>query len=240
MNAEIDEPSERLPELPDFDDLTKQCLRLLFTKNFKQKHPEESDFFEVEANIFLGILQDWGSSIPEFERFTNPAKQQKRRETIKSMGKALLRCMNQFEALDSGARGFVYFRGVDEISSIMGNPSQLFPAGIRSSLWVHAHKDDAIKEITAFANGVLKAADELPERPEPPIELMMALWLKRLFWEHGFEFTTSETSFAAECLRAVLNLGGIHKDRVDYWLTQARNPPESMTAYDSVPRVTKN
>ena len=217
-------------EVSEFDELTKQRIKALFVEKFKQKQPEASwRFLEEEAIIFLITLQDWGLSIPEFEQL-NPPKQQKRRETIKSMGSALLRCVNQFAELDSGARGFVFFRGVEEISNTTGEPNP-FPDDMRTSFLVHAHKDDAIKELRAFAKGVLKAADELPEKTEPSVELRMALWVERLFWEHGFEFTTSQTSFAAECLRAVLALGGIHKDRVDYWLTEARNHPESMAAF---------
>ena len=217
-------------EISEFDEPTKQRIKALFAEKFKQKKPKAGwQFLEDEAEIFLITLQDWGLSIPEFEQF-NPPKQQKRRETIKSMGSALLRCVNQFAELDSGARGFVCFRGVEEISSTIGEPN-IFPDDVRSSLFVHAHKDDVIKELRAFAKGVLKAADELPEKPEPPIELRMALWIERLFWEQGFEFTTSDTSFAAECLRSVLALGGIDKDRVDYWLTAARNHQDSMASF---------
>ncbi|MDO9269400.1 MAG: hypothetical protein Q7T96_09860 [Methylobacter sp.] len=216
-------------EISEFDELTKQRIKVLFAEKFKQKQPEADwQFLELEANIFLITLQDWGLSMPEFEQI-NPPKQQKRRETIKSMGSALLRCVNQFAALDSGARGYACFRGVEEISNTIGKPN-LFPDEIPSSLFVHAHKDDVINELRAFAKGVLKAADELPEKPEPPIELRIALFIERLFWEQDFEFTTSQTSFAAECLRAVLALGGIHKDRVDYWLTEARNHQDSMAS----------
>lgn len=216
-------------EITGFDELTKQRIKALFTEKFKQRQPEaEWHFLESEARIFLSILQDWGLSIPEFEQF-NPPKQQKRRETIKSMGSALLRCVNQFAELDSGAKGFVFFRGMEEISSATGEPNP-FPEDIRTNFWVHANEHDAIKELRAFAKGVLKAADELPEKPEPPSELRTALWIERLFWEQGFEFTTSQTGFAAECLRSVLALGGIHKDRVDYWLTEARNHEDSMAS----------
>ncbi|MGZ8262074.1 MAG: hypothetical protein ACXWTU_03820 [Methylotenera sp.] len=217
-------------ETSSFDEPTKQRIKSLFTEKFKQKHPTEAEeWLDFEAKVFISILQNFGESVPEFKKFY-PPKQQKRRETIKSMGSALLRCLNQFEALDSGARGFVYFRGIDEISNTIGEP-KLFPAGVRNSLWVHSYKDDAIEELRAFAKGVLKAADELPENPSPPIQLRMALFIEGLFYDYDFDFTTSQTSFAAECLRAVLAKGGIQKDRVDYWLTEARNHPESMTAF---------
>ena len=214
-------------KITEFDELTKQRIKNLFSEKFKQKQPKEDwQFLEFEASVFLKILEGYGLSIPEFKQYS-PPRQQKRKETIRSMGLALSRCVNQFAALDSGARGYACFLGVEEISNTIGKP-KLFPEKIPSSLFVDAHKDDVIKELRAFIKGVLKAADELPEKPEPIIELRMALWIKEFFRDYGFEFTTSQTGFSAECLRAVLDLGGIHKDRVDYWLTVASNNEYSM------------
>lgn len=68
----------------------------------------------------------------------------------------------------------------------------------------------------------------MPNTKDEPIESMIARALEGLFFDYGIPFTTSETSFTAECMRAVLALGGIEKDRVDYWLTQAKKHPDSI------------
>jgi hypothetical protein len=228
-----------LPPEPKFDKLTEKRLRSLFKENFKHSHLNKPEIYETYANhedflddetyFFIEQLRDCGESIAEFEQL-NPPKQQKRRETIKSLGSAILRCVKQFEALDSGAKGFVFFQGMQEISKVTGE-SNPFPDDIRTNFFVHAHMDEVSERLIAFANGVIKAGAELPEDPAPSIELRMALWLEDIFFKYGFEFTTSQTSFAAECLRAMLSLGGINKDRVDYWLSEARKHPDSMKQF---------
>jgi hypothetical protein len=219
-----------LPPEPKFDKLTEKRIRLLFRERFKQNNPEVyEDDLEFEVNVFIKILEDWSSAIPEFEQI-NPPKQQKRRENIKSLGSAILRCVKKFEALDSGAKGFVFFQGMQELSKVTGEPNP-FPDDINTNFFVHAHMDEVSEQLIAFANGVIKAGTELPEDPMPPIELRMALWLEDIFFTYDFEFTTSQTSFSAECLRAILSLGGINKDRVDYWLSEARKNPDSMQQF---------
>jgi hypothetical protein len=227
----MDEQLESYPE-PKFDKLTEERIRLIYTEKIKKKTPEvEADFLKFETNVFIARLQDFGSAIPELLKFY-PPKQQKRRESIKSIGSALLRGIDQFEKLDSGARGYLFWRGIEELCKATGEPNP-FPEGMRTSLHVHAYKDEAIIGLRAFAEGVLMAEKELPEKQDKPVELMMALWIEGLFWENGLSFTISKTGFAAECLRAVLALGGIDKDSVDYWLDEARKHPESMSAYEN-------
>ncbi len=117
-----------------------------------------------------------------------------------------------------------------ELSKTTGEQNP-FPEDNRASYFVHAHKDDFINELQAIARGVRNAADTLPEKRDDPIPLRIALQVERLFWENQFKFTTSETSFAGECLRASLGSGGLDKDRVDYWLTLAKNHHNSMTTF---------
>lgn len=217
-----------------FDNITEDRIKSLFIeclKDTKPSHLPEWFFLDTEldyeAEIFIRILENFATAIPMFEKYNSP-KQQKRREAIRSMGLALLKSINQFEQIDSAARGFVFWRATEEMANVTGETNP-FNNDMRTSYWIHHHKDDVIKELKAFAKGIQKAADELPEAEEKPIELRTALAIERQFSNYRLKFTTSETGFSAECLRAVLNLGGINKDRVGYWLKEARNHPESMT-----------
>ncbi len=57
-----------------------------------------------------------------------------------------------------------------------------------------------------------------------------AMAVEKLFWDEGLRFTTSNNGLAAECLRAVYQLGGLNIDRVDYWLKKAQDHFDSMTS----------
>ena len=51
--------------------------------------------------------------------------------------------------------------------------------------------------------------------------------LEREFFKLKIKFIASNSSLAAECLRAIYILGGLNIDRVDYWLKQARDHYDS-------------
>lgn len=218
-------------EKDDFDERARARIKSLFAEQFIRKNhnvPPTISFIEAEAEIFIKTLEKWGLSIPDFEKHNSP-KQQKRRETIQSMQSSLLSFIDQFSRLDSAASGFLFLRGIEEVSKTTGEQNP-FPEDIRTSLFVHNHKDQFIKELSAFQIGMLKAVKELPVSQDKPIELRIALWIERLFWERGIQFTTSETGFASECLRFTLAMGEIDKDRVGHWLAKASKDKESMTA----------
>lgn len=213
----------------EFDEDTRQRLKSRFIEEFKKKHPKAFiREIEFEANVFVKILESHGNAIPELQKHT-PPKQQRRKEQILSMAKALDRLVDQFKELDSAARGFAVWRGFEEVARTLKEENPLKP-GMYAVEDVHEFKDDLITELSAFSLGLHNAAKELPEY-DFNIPLRVAIWIEHRFFENRLDYTTSETGFAAECLRAVFNLGGLQIDRVGYWLASARKHSDSMISW---------
>lgn len=116
---------------------------------------------------------------------------------------------------------------MDDLSKTHGaeNP---FPNNYQTGRELYENEAGFIFDLQIIAKSIQSSADEMPNTKDEPIESMIARALEGLFFDYGIPFTTSETSFTAECMRAVLALGGIEKDRVDYWLTQAKKHPDSI------------
>ncbi|OAI02857.1 hypothetical protein [Methylomonas methanica] len=182
-----------------------------------------NDFVEA----FVGTLEAFADGIPGMLELY-PPKQQKRRETVRSLGTALQRSIDAYLELDSGVKRYVFSKAMDDLSKTHGaeNP---FPNNYQTGRELYENEAGFIFDLQIIAKSIQSSADEMPNRKDEPIESMIARALEGLFFDYGIPFTTSETSFTAECMRAVLALGGIEKDRVDYWLTQAKKHPDSIT-----------
>lgn len=228
------------PEDLSFDDTTRgnlsEKLREAMEKTFPNRHPEYNDF---EISIILRILEGYAKGIIQYQQI-EPESQQRRRERVESLAAHIEGAIEQLKQLDSAALGFVAWRGFEEISKAEGLPN-VFPSGDAATHEVYFWRKSNILAMTNFALGVRKAAAELPlhaiNRPAEdlpwyalPKELSTAMAVEKLFWEEGLKFTISNNGLAAECLRAVYQLGGLNIDRVDYWLKKARDHFDSMTS----------
>jgi hypothetical protein len=223
-----------------FDKTTRDRLAKLFSNAFKGRDlsPDE---IELEVTVTLHTLEQYASAIPLYEQI-QPESQQRRRERIESLAAHLEGALEQLKSLDSAALGFIAWRAKDEMSKTLGTPND-FPSGLKAAIEAVSWREANISAITAFALGLRKSASELPQHSlntsgkeypwySLPKELSTAMAVERLFWENGFRFTIANSGLAAECLRAVFQLGGLHIDRVDYWLKQARDHSDSMSSFN--------
>lgn len=223
-----------------FDDTTRsnlsEKLRNAFEKSFPNRRSEENEF---EMEVTLKILEGYAYGIIQYQQI-EPESQQRRRERIESLAVHIEGAIEQLKQLDSAALGFVVWRGNEEISKAEGMPN-VFPSGDAATHEVYFWRESNILTMTNFALGIRKAASELPlhaiNRPAEelpwyalPKEMSTAMAVEKLFWDEGLKFTTSNNGLAAECLRAVYQLGGLNIDRVDYWLKKARDHSDSMTS----------
>lgn len=228
------------PEVLPFDDTTRdnlsEKLRKAMEKTFPNRRPEDNDF---EISVILRILEGYANGITRYQQI-EPESQQRRRERIESLAAHIEGAIEQLKQLDSAALGFVAWRGFEEISKAEGLPN-VFSSGDAATHEVYFWRESNILAMTNFALGVRKAAAELPlhaiNKPAEdlpwyalPKELSTAMAVEKLFWDEGLKFTTSNNGLAAECLRAVYQLGGLNIDRVDYWLKKARDHSDSMTS----------
>jgi hypothetical protein len=228
------------PEVSPFDDKTRNILseKLIeaMKKTFPDRPPEYNDF---EISIILKILEGYAYGIIRYQQI-EPEGQQRRRERIESLAAHIEGAIEQLKQLDSAALGFVAWRGFEEISTAEGLPNE-FPSGDAATCEVYFWRESNISAMSNFALGVRKAAAELPQHAmntsgkdlpwwSLPKELSTAMAVEKLFWDERLEFTISNNGLAAECLRAVYQLGGLNIDRVDYWLEKARDHFDSMTS----------
>lgn len=235
----MEDPDDYTPHLR-FDEATRKRLSDLFTAAYKGR-----DFFpdtiEFEVEVTLGLLERYAAVIPEFQKF-QPEAQKRRRDRAESLAIHLEGVIEQLKQLDDAALGFLARRGFEEVSELSGQPVE-FPDGIQACIEAFQWREDNIQALTAFAFGVRKALNDLPQHPlntsgkdypmyAVPKELFIAMSIEDLFWRQKLNFTTSDSGFAAECLRAVYQLGGLDIDRVDYWLKQARDHEDSAANFE--------
>ena len=220
-----------------FDEITKERLYQLLSSAFKKKNPYDYNS-DSEICLMIIYMECFAEAIPGSEKFL-PEKQQRRQERINSLAAHLEGLINQIEALDSPALGYAMHRGCEEISNIrkIANPLQSSFDAILEAEFLQDKNN--IKELKAFSLGLRKAAKDLPEHAgntsgnnypwySQKSKTAVALALEKLFFNAGIDFTTSNNGLAAECLRAIYNLGGLKLDRVDYWLRKAKNHHDSL------------
>lgn len=176
---------------------------------------------------FVGCLELYADSIPH-SLSLYPPKQQKRREAVRSMGTALQRALDIYMALDDGVKRYVFSEAMGELATAYGEENP-FPNNYQTGQIIFEEEVAVLFDLQIIAKAISAAAENMPNSHDEPIELVIARALERLFFDFDIPFTTSETSFAAECLRSVLELGGIKKDRMDYWLMKAKKHPESIS-----------
>lgn len=217
-----------------FDNDTKGRLRRLTTAALTKanKHLCDDSFgIDYWVDVFIGTLELYADSIPH-SLSLYPPKQQKRRETIRSMGTALQRAIDIYIELDEGAKRYVFSEVAAELAKAGGvdNP---YPNNYQTGEMIYQEEIPVLFDLQIIAKAIQGAAETIPNSDDEPIELIIARTIEQLFFDYGVLFTTSETGYAAECLRATLDLAGIEKDRVDYWLAKAKKHPDSMTAFVS-------
>jgi len=192
------------------------------------KRPNDIEF---EIDVLIGCMEGFAEFIPSIKRLL-PEKQQRRQERINSLASHVEGIIDQLKEIDSAALCYSIYSGINETAK-KDNLPNLIEYGSDFMFKVEAIKDNEnLEDLAAFALGLRKAARELPKHSlnasgkdypwyAQGAELGVALGLERLFFQNKIKFIASNSSLAAECLRAIYILGGLDIDRVDYWLKQA-------------------
>lgn len=211
----------------EFDPYTRAELEEEFKRQFNVGRTLSPSDIDFEAKVFIGTLQNYADGIPAFQRM-KPPEQKRRREKVRALANTLEKLHEALTCMDSAALGFALWCGLREVEST-GLGSNPLPPGMPAVIEASVLRGDALPFLAAFSCGVQKAIKELPSH-EFNFLLKTALAVERTFFDYQLPFTVSNSGFAATCLRAVFKLGGLEIDRVDYWLTEARDSEDSMIA----------
>lgn len=205
-----------------------QKLHKAIAQQGRLKRPDDIEF---ETDVLIGCMEGFAEFIPSIKQLL-PEKQQRRQERINSLASHVEGIVDQLKEIDSAALCYSLYSGLNEVAK-----KDNLPDSIKYD-WDFMLEVESIKNnenlgvLTAFALGLRKAARELPKHSlnasgkdypwyAQGAELGTALALERLLFQNGIKFISSNSSLAAECLRAIYILGGLDIDRVDYWLKQA-------------------
>lgn len=217
-----------IPARLQFDHFLRKKLQNEFAEKFQKAHPDyRLQDVDLEAGVFIGTLEGYATGIPGFQRIS-PPEQKRRREKVRALAVALENLHKAIQAVDSAALGFATYRGFEEVEAKSIGVNPLRP-GMDAVLSAASVRVEILQELAAFSSGVRMASKELPPN-DFNFMLCTALAVERTFFESGISFTVSDSGFAAQCLRAVFQLGGLKDGRMDYWLTLARDSDESMGA----------
>ena len=185
-----------------------------------------------EADVFVGTIEHWADEFGSKEI----AHQKQRQRTITQISTKLEGLDQVFADLDSQALGFWYANVVDalakaglQISDSDNRFASMLSQPIRAIVEAGEFRQTLrhlIGEIVAATNAT---AETLPaaERIETDERFTIARGLERHFVRSRLHFESSETSFAAVCLRAIFDLAGVEVEKVSYWLKKAKDHPDS-------------
>lgn len=197
----------------------------------QQRRLKRPDDIEFETDVLIGCMEGLTEFILSIKQL-QPEKQQRRQERINSLASHVEGIVDQLKEIDSAALCYSIYSGLNETAKKDNLPNSI-EYGLDFMFKVESIKDNEnLEDLAAFALGLRKAARELPKHSlntsgkDYPLyaqgaELGTTLGLERLFSQNKIKFIASNSSLAAECLRAIYILGSLDIDRVDYWLRQA-------------------
>lgn len=201
--------------------------------------PKETYVDDYSSSYFVGLIERWGASIPDFLAIEPPAHKERQRAIV-SFVNGVEKVDAALRDLDSSALGWLYANLVDKfasegirispdddgIISMREHPiqSQVEAGELRVKLRRIA---STLVDAAAEARGTLPKSDRIENDPR----MQIAKNLERTIIENGIEFSTSESGFPAQCLRAVFELGGLDVEKVGYWLKKAADDPDSFARF---------
>lgn len=190
------------------------------------------------ASFFIGLMADHAFGMPVSEALS-PPDQKDRKRSIESAAVAFEKFADSLNKLDSAALGWMFAVLEDKAASlgltIRQGPD--VPSLTQSPMRAMVEAGEARLAFDEIAREIgpamRKAAQTLPlvERNEADPRLHAAFVLERWLDHDGLPFETTETGFAAECLRTMFELAGYDTDRVSYWLKKVADTPDSEVPY---------
>lgn len=228
MDTDDSSGRDCIPARLQFDTRLRKTLLKEFVDKFQKAHQDYlPQDVELEARIFIGTLERYAAGIPEFQS-ASPPEQKRRREKVRAVAVAMENLHKAIQEVDSAALGFAAWRGLEEVEAKNIGVNPLHP-GMSAVYSAASLRTEVLPVLAAFSSGVRIASKDLPLY-DFNFMLRTALAVERTFFENGIPFTVSDSGFAAGCLRAVFQLGGLKDGRMDYWLTLARDSDETMGA----------
>lgn len=192
-----------------------------------------------QAKVFARVVEGMGESIGAWQALT-PEPQKSRRRTIEQIGVSVLKLDQLLNELDSQSMGFLYSHVVDalavtglQISEADNRMTSMLNHGFRSVV-EGGEARQSLRSLTAIlVDATTKAANDLPKYDftEGDVRFVLARRLERRMLENMLPFEASETSFAAQCLRAMFELGGLDVEKVAYWIKKAIDHPDSWARF---------
>lgn len=186
---------------------------------------------EFDARLFVRLIEGHAASMPIFKAI-EPPSQKNRQRAITSVANAFDRLVDSLNDLDSTALGWT-FALVEHAMTSEATRSAFPGASYRSTVEAGEERKaiDALARVIGPA--IRSAVNTLPriERNDFEPRQHAAFFLERLMQENRLEFGVTETSFAAQCLRAMLKLAGYldenktETDSVSYWLKKVVATP---------------
>lgn len=210
-------------------------LEIAYHKAAEGRIPSDDDRIE----LFVGIIESWGSAMPRLLAIDNPTHKARHR-SIDSFIAGVEKIDCALAEMDSSALGWLYANVTDKLAlqGVQVSPDDSELVSMR------AHRIQAQLEaaelrtiLRGLARVVVDAAadtkETLPliERGDNDPRMTTAKALERLIIEDGLEFSTAESGFPAQCLRAVFELGGLEVEKVSYWLKKAADDPDSYAKF---------
>ena len=199
--------------------------------------PKETYVDDTSGSYFVGLIERWGGSIPDFLAIEPPIHKTRQR-AIDSFVKGIEKMDAALAELDSSALGWLYANVVDklaceglQVSPDDGGMISMRNNHIQAMVEAGELRGRLRRIASSAAEAAANARDTLPksERVENDPRFKMAQYLERQIIEEGIAFSTNETGFAAQCLRAIYELGGLEVEKVGSWLKKAADAPDSFT-----------
>ena len=194
-------------------------------KNGLKQIPSNNPYAKEERALFVRILEGFADAVPEFSELES-RKQQDRRRALNKVATALGKLADGYNELDPDARAFLAYM-VEQQAEGAETAKQTSP--LEYFIEAETTKDAVVSFLSAAHLGALKAAKELPVLHTSAAR-SIALGIERQFWQLGFEFAASSSSFAAKCIDAVLTASGIEATSLQYLIQETKDSPESMSA----------
>ena len=185
------------------------------------------DRVEFECDVFIGLIDRWANGgVQDFMELEN-RKQKDRKRAMAQVATAALKLSEALNNLDSDAAGWLMSKFAEQHE---GKEFAEQFSHVRFYLMAEEQRPKVITALNDLNISASRARADMPPS-ETKAALQMALGLERQFWELGFDFAASATSYASRCLEILFEAGGLKKTSMQYWIDQAKNHPDSMTSW---------
>lgn len=190
------------------------------------------DLRAQDARLFVRILEGHAGGIP-LVAATLPGAQKDRQRAMESVANAFDKLVDSLKRVDSAALGWLMANVEDAAAqaatTLRNGPDRpslklnLFRASVEGGE-IRSHLEHLAR---AIGPALRQCARDLPpvDHTAHGPRRHAAFAVDKTLQDHGLPLETTETGFAAECLRMVLSLAGQDVGQVAYWLKEVAKTP---------------